>query len=200
MAAGTYKIGVPIVVTYQASKADTGKTIQMDVYDDAQSLTLQSGIMIEIGSTGRYCKSFTPDVEGEWIVMMSDSGKGEVAKAFAICGQDLDTVGDNVDAIKTKIDTIPADPASTTNVTAVENKVDIVDGVVDAIKTKTDTIPADPAETSDIASAHTATDALIATVGNIVDTMEIDIRGTDGDTLKDLSDEIDAISSPAMVG
>jgi hypothetical protein len=47
----------------------------------------------------------------------------------------IDTV---VDAIKLKTDNLPADPASETNVDAVETKVDIVDTVADAIKVKTD--------------------------------------------------------------
>lgn len=47
----------------------------------------------------------------------------------------IDTV---VDAIKLKTDNLPADPASDTNVDAVEAKVDIVDTNVDAVKAKTD--------------------------------------------------------------
>ena len=59
------------MVTYQSAKASTGKTIQMDVYDETQSIASgQSGTMVEILNTGRYCKSFTPAAEGEWIIMM----------------------------------------------------------------------------------------------------------------------------------
>jgi len=189
---GTYKVGVPILVTYQAIKAASDRTIQMDVYDDAQSLSNQSGTMIEITGTGRYCLPFTPDVEGDWIVMMSDSGKGEVVKAFEVCSQDIDTIGGNVDAIKTKTDAIPVDPASAANVVTahsttngliavVDTKVNIVDGIADDIKVKTENLPADPASATNVAA------------------VESNIRGG-GDTLDSLSDQIDTLESPAMVG
>ena len=81
MSAGTYKNNISIMVTYQAVACATGKTIQMDVYDETHAKdNPQCGTMTEIGTTGRYYKSFTPDAEGEWIVLMKNTtdSNGEV--------------------------------------------------------------------------------------------------------------------------
>ena len=83
------KVGVPITVIYQASNIDTGKTIAMDIYDTAyvKDVIKSVAAMTEIGMTGRYYASFTPDTEGEWVAMMYDSlppAKGHVVKAFTV--------------------------------------------------------------------------------------------------------------------
>jgi len=57
---------------------------------------------------------------------------------------------------------------------------------VSAIKARTDLLPDDPADQSAVQAAIT--------------TSEGNIRGTDADTLKTLSDQIDTLESPAMVG
>jgi len=108
MATGTYKSGVAIIVTYQAVACATGKTVTMDVYDEAHAKDNDKCVaeMTEIGSTGRYYATFTPDAEGEWIILMENTtdGNGKVVKAFAVAGNDLDSVGDDVAAIKAVTD------------------------------------------------------------------------------------------------
>jgi len=111
-----YKVGVPIVVVYQASNVDTGKTIAMDIFDETQAKDVAKSVvsMTEMGTTGRYFATFTPDTEGEWVAMMYDSlppAKGHVVKAFTVTNQSIDSVGDNVDAVKAKTDNLPDDPA-----------------------------------------------------------------------------------------
>lgn len=64
--------------------------------------------------------------------------------------------------------------------------INSVGSKVDLVKAKTDNLPIDPADQSQVESAIT--------------TSENNIRGTDADTLKTLSDQMDAIESPAMVG
>ena len=108
MATGTYKSGVAIIVTYQAVNCATGKTVTMDVYDEAHAKDNDKCVaaMTAIGSTGRYYATFTPDAEGEWILIMKNTtdGNGEVVKAYAVAGNDLDSVGDGVAAIKAVTD------------------------------------------------------------------------------------------------
>ena len=106
MANGIYKSGVAIIVTYQAANCGTGLTVKMDVYDESHAKDEAKCIaeMTEIGSTGRYYATFTPDAEGEWIVQMYVSaGVGEVVKAFSVAGHNMDSVGDAVDAIQTDL-------------------------------------------------------------------------------------------------
>ena len=99
-----YKSGVPIVVVYQANNSATGKTIAMDVYDETYAKDAGKSVvaMTEMGTTGRYYASFTPDAEGEWVAMMYDSeppAKGHAVKAFRVVGHDIDSVGDTIEAV-----------------------------------------------------------------------------------------------------
>jgi len=247
MAVGTYKDGVSIIYTYQAVGCATGKTITSTVYDEAHADSGLGGALAEIGATGRYWKAFVPDAEGEWIVVITNTsdGGGDVVKAFAVAGHDIDSIGDAVaavkavtdvesgvkavaDAVQAKTDLIGASvapaneydtqldanmstraPASeydtemariTANV-ATEAKQDVIDGlhdvpaedgapdatIRDVVGKKTDTV----AGTSIVALAK----QLLADTGTTGS-----IRGADDDTLKSLSDQIDAVSAPAMVG
>ena len=151
-----YKVNTAIIVFYQANNARTGRTIQMNVYDEAQALDApKSGTMTEIGSTGRYYRTFTPDALGTWSVQMYDTVglvKGEAMITYKVGNSDVDSIQTDVSAVKAKTDNLPSDPADQS---LVEAKID---------------------------------------------STESDIRGTDGDDLKTLSDQIDDIGSPAMVG
>lgn len=75
---------------------------------------------------------------------------------------------------------MPLENTTTADLTAVNTKLDAIDDFVDtevgAIKAKTDNLPTDPADASDISAAITA------------------VRGADSDTLKTLSDALDAIA------
>jgi len=73
---------------------------------------------------------------------------------------------------------------------ATEAKQDTIDGIVDAVKLKTDNLPASPAPASEY---DTQLDQNLSAT-------ESNIRGADSDTLKSLSDQMDAVSSPPMVG
>ena len=117
MSIPAYKVGSPIDVVYQSAGATTGLAIQMDVYDEAQVLattaTFGSSAMGEVGGSGRYKDTFTPDAEGSWIVEMFDiaSGSGKVVKLYAVVGHDVNSVGDNLDLVKSQTDLLPTDPA-----------------------------------------------------------------------------------------
>ena len=74
----------------------------MNVYDETQTLdgTKSVASMTEIGVTGRYRATFTPDAEGDWIVLMEDgTGKGKVVAHYEVIAHDMDSVGDAIDAI-----------------------------------------------------------------------------------------------------
>jgi len=239
MATGTYKNGVAILVTYQAVACATGKTVTMAVYDEEHALDEAKGSagMTEIGATGRYYATFTPDAEGEWIVIMENTtdGNGEVVKAFAVAGHDVDSIGDAVATVDGKIDTLdtvadgiqtdlsnetdglgalktlidakaPASEYDTemariTADVATEAKQDVIDGFHDVPSEDA----ADDAQMRDVVGKKTDTVAgtsLVALAKQVLaDTGSTgSIRGADDDTLKTLSDQIDAVSAPAMVG
>ena len=196
-----YKSGVAIIVTYQAANAETGLTIKMDIYDETHAKDDPKCIaaMTEIGTTGRYYATYTPDAAGEWIALMyKDGGGGEVVKAFRVAIADEFGVKTVVDAIQAKTDNLPGTPAADGE----------YDTVIAALQTDLD----NPDQyKADVASL--ALEATLATVDGIVDdilvgTAAIDtatnatggIRGADSDSLKTLSDQIDAVTCPAMVG
>lgn len=100
MGQGIYKVGQPIEVTYQATKALTGlDDVKMDVYDEGHAIDVAKGVaaMTEIGATGRYYATFTPDAEGEWQVHIDSATKsGKVIKQFSVTAHNVDSVGDAV--------------------------------------------------------------------------------------------------------
>lgn len=144
MATGNYKNGAAIVVTYQAVNSATGKTVTMSVYDETHALDAVKSIaaMTEIGTTGRYYATFTPDAEGEWILIMKNTtdNNGEVVKAYSVSGHDVDSVGDVVDTIDGKADTIVS---AVGGIATIDGKADTIVSAVGGIATidgKADTI------------------------------------------------------------
>ena len=129
MSEPVYKVNKEIKVYYQAAGAATGQTIQMDVYDELQAksnlttdITPGQSIasMTEVGATGRYRGTFTPDVEGDWSVQVFDSVNvtGKIVKHYEIGGHDVDDIGDVTGLIKTQTDLLPSDPASQVSIDA----------------------------------------------------------------------------------
>ena len=129
MSEPVYKVGREIKVIYQAAGAETGKTIEMLVFDELQvqenfTTDIPPGQSIatvpEIGTSGRYRGTFTPDVEGDWQVQLRDSvgDTGKVVKHYEIGGDDIDSIGDATGLIKVQTDLLPGDPASQASIEA----------------------------------------------------------------------------------
>jgi len=182
---GEYLVNDAIEVTYQAVALATGKTITMSVYDEAHTIDSgQSGAMDEIGATGRYYKSFTPDAEGIWTVLIVNTtdGNGPVVKQFAVAGHSIDDIGDAVAAVKTVVDA-----------GATSAEIATLDGVVDAGFT---------AGAKEASLAALATSAEITTLDGVVDA-GFAAAATSAE-IAALDDVVDAgfagILSPAMVG
>jgi len=127
------------------------------------------------------------------VMKNTTDSNGEVVKAFAVAGHDIDSIGDAVETVDTVVDGIQADLDNGT------------DGL-GAIKTAVDATA--PAGEYDTEMAHLNADVDSRAPANEYDTQldqnlsttESNIRGADSDTLKTLSDQIDAVSAPAMVG
>lgn len=131
MATGTYKNGVAIIVTYQAVNAATGKTVTMDVYDETHAKDVPKCVaaMTEVVATGRYYATFTPDAEGEWIIIMKNTtdANGEVVKAYAVAGHDMDSVGDALATVDTVVDGIQTDLDNATDgLGAIKTAIDAI--------------------------------------------------------------------------
>lgn len=114
MAKKDYPVNEAIAVTFKAKGATTGLTVQMDVYDETDTLdATKSTTMTENGTTGVYRATFTPDAQGEWAVHIYESGKPEekVVKQYSVGGYSMDGIGTVVDEIKATVDTL-SDPPS----------------------------------------------------------------------------------------
>jgi len=134
----------------------------MKIYDESRAQDLvnfPNVTMTEIGATGRYYGSFTPDAEGIWTVMINSATKpGEIVKIFAVTAHNIDSIGDTIAALN--------------NLSAAQ-----VNAAVDTA----------------LADYDAPTKAEL-------DITEANIRGADSDTLKSLSDQIDSVEGPPMIG
>jgi hypothetical protein len=115
MSNGAYKVGEPIEVTYQAKDSTSGLTdVTMEIYDETKSkdvINFPDVIMTEIGFTGRYYGSFTPDAVGSWKVLINSATKsGKLVKQFEVVNHNVDSIGDAVDAIAVAVSGISDPP------------------------------------------------------------------------------------------
>jgi hypothetical protein len=98
------KTGNPVDITYQAVKLTTGLTdVTMKIMDETRApdaVNFPDVVMTEIGTTGRYYGSFTPDEVGVWTVIVDSATKaGPVVETVIVTSHDLDTVGNAIAAL-----------------------------------------------------------------------------------------------------
>ena len=98
-----YSLGNAIRVVYQAPKAKSGETVTMEIYDETGNkdiVNFPDVVMGEIGTTGRYEGTFTPDAPGNWTVMIHyDVDKGPSVKQYRVLYTDVEgTLEDLSDA------------------------------------------------------------------------------------------------------
>ncbi len=194
--------------TSGAALTGIAASINAIIYDE-EFASHFTGHPTEIAN-GLYYYVFLPDADGTWIPFAEYTGvtpHQAAAQAFII-GADL---GALISAIKTKTDTITwtnitdilADTAELQGDWANGGRLDLL---VDAIKAKTDLIGASvaPAGEYDTEAAHldadissrapaSEYDTEMAHLDQDLSTTESNIRGTDSDTLKTLSDQIDDV-------
>ena len=222
---GDYKNGVGIIVTYQAVNSATGKTVTMDIYDEAHAKDVAKCVaaMTEIGATGRYYATYTPDAEGEWIALMTNTtdGNGDVVKAFNIIGHNVDSIGDAVATVDTVVDGIKAVTDVESGVKAAVYALNNFDPALDAVATVT-ALTGHTAQTGDnfalangaagfvaidtvvdgikaVTDVESGVKADVGTVDTVVDGIQTDLsNATDG--LGAIKTAVDAVGSPAMVG
>ncbi len=143
-------------VMYQAAGSATGKTVQMDVYKpDHTKDAGQSGAMTEVGTTGRYYKSYDADAPN-WSVEISDNAGGKAVKHYDQSAYDSHGVAALVGDVQTAV-------------TAIASAVLTLQTAVTGVATTEATI------STDVASLATAVAALatqLTSVGNTVTSLE----------------------------
>ena len=139
MALLNYKVSEPIQVIFQAAGAASGIVVTMNVYDEAGVLDAgQSGAMVEIGTTGRYKKSFTPDANGEWSVQIADANGGKAVASYSVGTYNLQSIGATGASIEAKVDIVDA------NIDTLASDLATMDGKIDIIDAKLASIQAPP--------------------------------------------------------
>jgi len=185
----SYKVNQQLVVIYQAPNAESGlgASLKYDVYDEAHALdAAKSGTtMTEMGTTGRYYATFTPDAVGVWIVQIEKvpdpTGKTKAVARYDVRAHDE---GDMLQQAGILSDATPFPGANIDAAISSRAPANEYDVELDAaITTRA------PANEYDTEMAL-IDQGIIATEGNI--------RGADSDDLKAISDQIDALSIPAQ--
>ena len=144
-------------VIYQGAGAATGLTVQVDVFkpDKSQDLA-QSGTATEIGTTGRYHKSFDADAPG-WFVEISDSNSGKAVQNFGKPEFDGHGVADAVADVQTGVN------AANSALGALATALGITDGKINSLVTGQGGISSDIAALAiTLATIETKVNSLVA--------------------------------------
>ena len=105
MAQKDYAINEVINVEYNTDGFKSGETITMEIFDETLAkdiITFPDTTMAERTDAPMYDGSFTPDAQGEWLVLCHYGGKGNVINKYSVGGYNLDSVGQKIDAIETQ--------------------------------------------------------------------------------------------------
>jgi len=109
------EVGKTVDITYHAAKHATGLTdVKAKIYDETRALdpvNFPDVTLTEIGATGIYYGSFTPDVVGTWTVTVDSATKpGPDEFTIQVGNYDLDSLGSTLDEVKTVVDDL-SDPS-----------------------------------------------------------------------------------------
>jgi len=128
-------------ILYQAANAATGKAVQFDVYKPDKSIdAVQSGVGAEVGTTGRYHKSFNADAPG-WFVEISDDAGGKAIRHIDQAQYDAHGVTGGLTAVITAVaDVQTGIDAVAAAITGLNTSLGTVEGKVDDVKTVADGI------------------------------------------------------------
>ena len=116
MSKRNYKINDPIEVLYQSAGNVSGLTdVTMKIFDETgvlDGVDFPDVVMSEVGSTGKYIGSFTPDAEGEWSIHIAfnSATDGQVRKQVSVGLFNLNDICSSVTFIEAAVDGIGAPP------------------------------------------------------------------------------------------
>lgn len=182
MAEKNYKVGEPIKVVYQAPNKQSGLTITAEIIlpGNVKDSNFPDQVLSELLGKGVYTGEFTPDAAGEWETIVSKpGGEGQVVKRYSVGSHDVHSVGEGVATVDGKANSIQ------TAIADVDSDVAAVGGLVSAL----------PNAAQVNVEVDTALEDYDAAKKAELDAAETAIRGTDADTLKTLSDQIDSVDN-----
>lgn len=105
MAKRDYQVNQTIKVIFKATVGAT--SVNLDVFDETDVLDVaQSGAMVQLGSSDRWSKEFTPDTNGDWSIEVTDDIGGKVIKHYSVGNYNIDSIGANVQSVESKVDNV----------------------------------------------------------------------------------------------
>ena len=157
-----FKLNDAIEFGYQAPNATTGlidTVAEIYLPNKTKDSNFPDVTMVEVGDTGTYRGSFTPNAVGVWqVVMHLASGDGQVNKAYSVGNYNLEDVGVAVAAVQSAI-TALGDVATDGDITTAQ-------GVITAAISALNNIDAAGVQA---AAAAAITAAGLATATNVSD-------------------------------
>jgi hypothetical protein len=134
-----HKVGVPIVLVYQAAGGQEGLSPQATVLDETGAPDPTNFPVITLtpiaSAPDRYVGQFTPDAEGEWKVLLHDgTDKGKQTGHFSVGGWTVHTIGQAVATLASDV------TALGTSVGNVESTVASIGGSVLLIQGSLETV------------------------------------------------------------
>lgn len=136
MAEKMFKLNEVIEIVYQAPNKESGLTgptaVTAEIFlpNDAKDSAFPDIALVEIGASGVYKGTFTPDQEGEWKVTIHKAGgDGQVVKRYSVGLHNVSSVGQGVSSVDGKVDSVQSTADS------IETKVDNLDTKVSSLDT-----------------------------------------------------------------
>lgn len=116
MAQKNYRENEAIQVVYQAPNSETGIVdVTMVIYDETGALdgvNFPDVTMTEVGTTGKYRGTFTPDAQGEWETHISHNSQteGKVVKQYSVGSYNIHEIGSLATSIDSAVASIDSPP------------------------------------------------------------------------------------------
>jgi len=127
MALKDYKVNEAIKVVFQAAGSKTGAVVNMTVFDEAE-VSAASVVMSEIGVTGKYQKSFTPDAEGDWQVHIADDQGGKAVKHFSVGPENVGGLAARISAVDSQLVVVDD------GVSDIKSHLDVIESAIGTIE------------------------------------------------------------------
>ena len=124
MGLANYKVNEAVPLSYQAPNKQTGLVgVVAEIFlpSGQKDSSFPNVALTEMGTTGVYTGSFTPNAAGDWIVVYHKAdGDGQVIKQIPVGAYNVSSVGTAVEGVGTAVGTV------NTTVNTVNGKADTI--------------------------------------------------------------------------
>ena len=108
-----FKVGEAIPIGYQTPNKQSGLTIIAEIYlpNKQKDSSFPDVELVEIEDTGAYAGEFTPDQQGNWIVICHlEDGSCQLVKGYSVGGHNIHSLGEKLTEIDNNVGMISSPP------------------------------------------------------------------------------------------